>query len=61
MAEHGEAALDFTPEQALAFYAALARRKRRDDLTEYLLSRNATAAGFGDTKTDQKMLKALKE
>lgn len=60
MAEYGEAALDFTPEQSLAFYAAMARRKRRDDLTEYVLNRSATAAGFGDRKTDEKMLKALK-
>lgn len=60
MAEHGEAALDFTPEQSLAFYGALARRKRRDDRTDYILNRNATAAGFGDRQTDEKMLKALK-
>lgn len=61
MAEHGEAALDFTPEQSLAFYAALARRKRRDDLSAYVLNRNATAAGFGDQKTDQKTVKALEK
>lgn len=60
MAEYGDAALEFTPEQALAFYGALARRKRRDDLTDYVLNRNATAAGFGDEKTDRQMLKALK-
>lgn len=61
MAEHGEAAvIGWTPQQALDHYAALARKRRRDDRTDYALTRNAVMAGFGAEKIDKQTREALK-
>lgn len=61
MVEHTEAAvMNWSPQQALDHYAALVRKRRRDDRTEYVLTRNATAAGFGGEKIDKATMEALK-
>lgn len=61
MAEHGETAvMNWSPQQALDHYAALARKRRRHDRADYILTRNATAAGFGSEQTDRKTMEALK-
>lgn len=61
MVEHGESVvMGWSPQQALDHYAALARKRRRDDRTDYILTRNATAAGFGAEKLDRSTMEALK-
>ncbi len=61
MSEHGESAvMGWSPQQALDHYAALARMRRRDDRTDYALTRNAVMAGFGSEKIDKKTMEALK-
>jgi hypothetical protein len=59
MSEYGADAMDLTPEQALAHYESMMKRKRRDDMTDYVLSRNATAAGLGSKETDKQTMKAF--
>lgn len=61
MTEHTEAAvMGWSPQQALDHYAALARKRRRDDRTDYILNRNAVMAGFGSEKIDKQTREALK-
>ena len=60
MAEHGETVvMGWSPQQALDHYAALARKRRRDDRTDYILTRNAITGKEGAQAFKSMRLKGL--